>query len=102
MASEPSPALSVVLCRVLAAPSLQVAGKPRVYSSCACGGWAVPLLLRAPTKVIVVAVQRQSPSSLPCQQPRGCQGRGEQSHVLCPQGLIERALRFLCFRSIEI
>lgn len=49
MASEPSPALSVVLCRVLAAPSLQVAGKPRVCLSCACGGWAVPLLLRAPT-----------------------------------------------------
>lgn len=68
-------------------------------SSCACGGWAVPLLLRAPTEVLVVAVQKQSPSSLPCQrpvpqQPRGCEGRGEQSHVLCLKGLIERSCAF--------
>lgn len=58
-------------------------------------------------RVLVVAVLKQSPSSLPChqlisQQPRGCEGRGEQSHVLCLQALIERGLRFLFFRSIEI
>lgn len=107
MPSEPSPAMSLMLCRVLAALSLQVAGKPRVCSSCACGGWAVPLLLWAPIKVLVVAVLKQSPGSLPChqpvpRQPRGCEGRGEQSHVLCLEALIERALRFLFFRSIEI